>query len=245
MGFFDSFTGKTPSQNVAATGLYAAPREIRGAYTWLGGDVGKYLTTEGAKAKGMPAPETYFTPMAQTADETRAFDMMREGLTPTAESLGRDISMLSNPFDEYVINDINRQAAGDYSILKQALNEAGQMGSNRSVLGANDIDLTRLNQIGKFRQENYNKALDTSLSKLTALRAADAESLLGIGDFQRSLDYQTKQAPISAIMAAGSGIAPLQGVAQNFGSPATTIKGNGSDMMTTLGNIGKVMALFG
>lgn len=142
-----------------------------------------------------------FTPMGETADETRGYDAMRAGFAPTAESLQSDMGMLQNPWDEYVLGDINRQATGDYSILKQGLADAGQFGSNRSILGANDIDLSRLNLIGTFKQGQYNNALNSILNNIIPQRQQDAQNLLGIGAAQRGLDWNTRQAPINALNA--------------------------------------------
>lgn len=161
-----------------------------------------------------------FTPLAETADETRGFDMMRKGFTPTVESLSADLSMLMNPFDQYVVNDINKQAQGDYSLMRQYAGSAGQFGSNRDMLAASDVEQNRLNDIGKFRQSQYNTALDQTLNTLTGLRQQDANNLLGIGSFQRNLDYQTKQAPFNAYGAATGAMAPLY----ISGSPSQTVK---------------------
>lgn len=140
-----------------------------------------------------------FTPMAETADETRGFDMIRGGFAPTEESMRNDIGMFMNPFDDFVINDINRQAAGDYSIMKQYGNETGQMGSNRNMLAASDVEQNRLNNVGMFRQNQYNSAIDRVLDRVIPQREQDAFNLTGIGAFQRGLDLARKQAPITAL----------------------------------------------
>lgn len=210
MGLFS----KTKSVTTPATGYYAQRSGYRKLHDY---------NTKTALDLFYPNGQlnsSAFTPLAETADETRGFDMMRRGFTPTAESLRADLSMLMNPFDEYVVNDINNQARGNYSLMRQYAGSAGQFGSNRDMLAASDVEQNRLNDIGKFRQSQYNTALDQTLNTLTGLRQQDANNLLGIGGFQRNLDYQTKQAPFNAYGAATGAMAPLY----ISGSPSQTVK---------------------
>lgn len=93
-----------------------------------------------------------FTPLAQTSEEDKAQALINQGIAPTPESLQADLSMLMNPFDEYVINDMNRQATGANSLVNQNASRAGQQGSNRSFLGTSDVEQQRLNSIGQFRK---------------------------------------------------------------------------------------------
>lgn len=164
---------------------------------------------------GNPGVTDMFTPMAQTAEETAAFDAIRRGFTPTEESLRSDIAMQMNPFNDSVINEINRQGSGAYSMLKQGLNEAGQSGSNRTLLGANDIDLSRMNTIGGFLQGQYNTSLNNAMNVLPGQRTADAQNMLSIGDFLRKLDTQTKQAPITALQTGTNLMAPFMSGGKN------------------------------
>lgn len=173
-----------------------------------------------------------WTPLAQTADESQAFDMMRQGFTPNQETLNADIDMMMNPFDNYVIDEINRQAMGDKSILDQVMTAAGQLGSNRQMFGAGDIERNRLREIGLFKQDQYNTALDAALNRLPSLRQQDALNLAGIGEFQRALDRETKIAPINAINALAGNIISLPGYSQ------TTTKSGGG---ISLGDIGSLV----
>lgn len=177
-----------------------------------------------------------FTPMGQTADETRAYEMMRQGFSPNAQTLGADISMLQNPYMESVISEINRQSQGPNSILKQALTESGQFGSNRNILGANDIDLSRQNQIGAFLSDNYNTNLGYALNQLPALRQNDAANLAQIGTAQRSLDFDIRQAPVAALNALA---------AINNTSGLSTAVGQTAQSKTSGGGFGSVLSAVG
>lgn len=182
-----------------------------------------------------------FVPLPETADETRAFEMMRAGFTPTEDTLADDLAMLMNPFDQYVIDDLNRQARGDYSLARQYSSSAGQMGSNRDMLAASDVEQNRLNAIGQFRQAQYNRALDQSLVNLPGLRQQDALNLMGIGDFQRNLDLQTKQAPLQALLTHQSILQGMPTSFGNFGTPETTVKSSGGGLGGFLGSVAPIV----
>lgn len=188
MGLFGKLFG---SSGRSESGYGALPQHFQTALTDMVGQAGRTLL--GGRGDEM------FTPMGITPDEQQAFELMRSGLAPTAEGLSDDIGMLMNPYDQYVIDDINREAQGANSILQQNLDAAGQFGSNRQFLGAGDIENRRLNQIGQFRQGQYNRALDTALGRLIDLRGMDINNLMQIGGMERGLDLQTKQAPLEAL----------------------------------------------
>lgn len=225
MGFFDSaskigkslgafqagsalFGGAQSSQSVPASGFYSMPKGFQTAYK-------QYTNQLGQQFKDPAASAAAFTPMPLTEGEQSGIDAMYGGFTPTAETLGQDISMLMNPYDEYVINGINREATGQNSLVNQAATMAGQQGSNRSFLGTSDVEQNRLNSIGMFRQGQYNTTIDNILSKLVPQRQQDAYNSLAAGSYQRDLDTKTKMAPYSALGAYGSllGQAPT-----NFGN---------------------------
>jgi len=199
-------------------GFSALPAEIQGAWKDFGSALQGVIPTAGQA----------YTPMGFTGDENRAFDMLRKGFAPTADSLKADVGMLMNPFDQFVMDDINRAAASDFSILKQNMNQAGQFGSNRQMLGANDIEQTRLGTLGKFRQDQYNKSIEQIFNNLIPTRAADAAGLLSVGNMQRGLDTAQRTAPIVGLqeIAAALGILPkVEGSSSSQSSSSDGIGG--------------------
>lgn len=231
MGFFGDvvrgITGgsKSTSSNQSQSGFALLPEEIQNAYTGYASDLNNIL--QGGNLTNM------YTPLGQTSYETNALSAISQGVTPTAESLQADIAMQMNPYQNFVIDEVNRQAAGDYSILKQAANEAGQLGSNRQMLGANDIEQTRLNTIGKLQQDQYNTALNNSLNQISTLRQGDIANQFTAGEFLRGLDAQTQQAPITGLTALGGalGVLPTSGGSTSSGSSeSTSYKGAGSTL---------------
>ena len=198
-------------KTVPATGFYALPQSLQDTYSGVYNNAFNRLKTN----------YDYLTPMGTTADEAQAMEMYRGGFAPTQESLSNDISMLSNPFDEYVINEMNRQSQGQNSLVNQAASRAGQIGSNRSFLGTSDVEQNRLNNIGTFKQSNYNNALNAALTTLPSLRQNDAGNLMAIGDFQRKQDMANKMAPFETANLAKS---MLGGDPTQLGQKAYTIK---------------------
>jgi hypothetical protein len=221
-------------QKIPATGFYAQPKSYQNLYNNINKNIRSLYFDNGQIRSDA------FTPMDQTADEARAFEMMRQGFAPTPESLSRDLAMLMNPFDDYVINDINRQAQGDYSLARQYAASTGQMGSNRDMLAASDVEQNRLNSIGGFRQSQYNNALDRSLVQLPTLRQNDAQNLAGIGAFERALDMQQRQAPYTALGAAQGAFNAIPTQFGNFGTEERTIK-TGGGLGGFLGSIAPIV----
>jgi hypothetical protein len=235
--------GPKTSQGVPAAGFYSMPPGYQEFYNNLSKAANTTLLPNGQPNSAM------FTPMAQTADETQAFGMARQGLAPTEESLRKDIALQMNPFDDFVINDINREATGANSLVNQYATQAGQQGSNRSFLGTSDVEQNRLNNIGQFRQGQYNTAVQNALGPMANLKQTDIENLLGIGAFQRGLDTATRQAPYTALSAAGGllGGMPTQFGTQSQAGTATSGSKTGSilDMVSQgAGIIGSLGGLF-
>lgn len=224
--------GKGGSKSSSKSGFAALPKQLQNDFGTIGEQLARWTNPARADVRSM------FTPMGQTADETAAFDMMRGGFAPTAESLSSDISMQMNPYNQHVIDEINRQARGEYSLLNEAMNQAGQFGSNRTMLGANDIDLTRTGQIGQFLQGQYNTAMNNALTTIPGLRQQDAQNMMGIGSFMRGLDTSTRQAPIAALQAGTSMMTPFMS-----GSTSTQSSGGGG-LLGGLGNIGGFLSGF-
>lgn len=233
MGFFSSILGGSKSSSKAGFG--ALPKNIRGQFSPFASQIEQYTNPANAGVTQS------FTPMPQTPDETQAFSLMRQGFAPTPQSIQSDMAMQMNPFNASVIDEINRQGGGQYSLLKQAMNEAGQVNSNRQLLGANDIDLSRMNQIGGFLQNQFNTSMGNALNVMPQMRAQDASGLLNIGDFMRQLQMQTQQAPVNALGAGMNLINPWLG-----GSTSSTKGGGGiGGLLQGAGAIGQGISAIG
>jgi hypothetical protein len=229
MGFFSGLTG-TAKVKTPATGLYAQTPQFQAAYNTVGNNVNNTLPQINAQM---------FTPTPLSAGEQNAIGNLSQGFTPTAESLQSDINMLNNPFNDSVINEINRQAAGQNSLVNQNAAAAGQQGSNRSFLGSSDVEQNRLNNIGLFKQSQYDNAINNSLNTLTNSRRQDALGALTGGSYSRDLDAQTAQAPLAALQAQQGLLGPLS---MTQGNQAYS-SGGGFDLGKTVQSAGQIAAL--
>lgn len=207
MGFLSSLTGAKKTK-VPGTGFYALPKDLQGQYSTFYNSIPGATTAE------------QFTLPDFNADQMAAFDLAR--WTPTQDSVNSLIAPYQNAFDGSVIDTINREAVGANSLLKQGQNEANAFGSNRQMLGANDVDLTRLNQIGTFKQSQFNNSLNTALNQ----QQNSMNNLLNVGGQQQNQQYQNQLAPFNALTAQASLLNPA---AQYMGqsTPEQTIKTGG------------------
>lgn len=246
MGFFSGlskavggvsglFGGEEQSQATPASGFYSLPLEYQKLFTNVANKGNKLLLGKGGA--------NLFTPMEVTDDEAVAFDALRGGFAPTEESLRADRALFENPFNSSVINAINQEAKGENSLVNQYATQAGQQGSNRSFLGTSDVEQKRLDSIGQFRQGQYNKTIDDIFSKLIPTRQSDAQNLLNIGSFERNLDSATRQAPYTALQAAGGLVG---GLPTSFGTSSQAANvSSGSSTGDTLSKVSQGLQIAG
>lgn len=201
MGFLSGLSGilgggqQSSGGQTSQSGFALLPQEIQDAFKNYGTQVNSQLT--GGKLTNM------YTPLGQTAGETQAYDSINKGFAPDQQQLASDINMQMNPYMGSVLNQVQQQAYGANSALKSAQTAAGQYGSNRGALGANDIANTQADTVGGILGNQYNTSLQNALTTLPQLRAASAQAQLGAGANQRQLYGQQQQAPIAGLGAIG------------------------------------------
>lgn len=218
MGLFSS------KQKIPAQGFYAMPSEYQGFYNSLLGQANSFFNPQGGFNVGA------FTP------EGAGYESLLKGFAPTQASLASDIQMQMNPYNDQVISEINRQAQGPMSALNRNMNAAGQFGSNRGMLGANDIDLSRTNQIGQFLGGQYNNAMQNAMTTLPGLRQQDA-----LNNLQYTM--MGKQAPMQAIQAGQGILGGFPSQFGGFGNQAYTVKSGG--LGGILGGLGQIAQIAG
>lgn len=227
MGLF----GGSKKTTTPATGFHSQHPLYQKSYGRVIHNLWDLISSDGINAD-------MFTPNLSEQGQA-ALDKIYAGFTPTEESFAADLAMLQNPFDEYVINDLNRQATGQNSLVNQASTLAGQQGSNRSFLGTSDVEQNRLNSIGMFRQSQYNNAVNQILNGLVPNRRSDAESAFA-KDYQ--LTTQAQQAPLQALMAQAGLLRAIPTEFGTLGTPETTVK-TGGGLGGVLGGIGSIASL--
>ena len=210
--------GGTTSQT---SGYSALPAALKASFDPLGQAVGQYTNPNN------PGVINSFTPAPLSTAEQGAVSNVNAGFAPTSSSVASDMALQMNPYNDSVISEINRQGQGDYSVLKQAMDSAGQTGSNRSLLGANDIDLSRQNLIGSFLGNQFNTSMNNALTTLPQARTSDAMNQLNIGDLLRKLDLAQKQAPVTALQAGTGMLAPFMAGGTQSGVTQGTNTQNG------------------
>jgi len=233
MGFFSGLVS-TPKVKTPATGYYAQPAAYQQLYTNVLKNTNSTLPSVNADA---------FAPSPINNGERQGLDALYGGFTPDASQIQSDISMQMNPYDEYVINRINREAQGQNSLVQQNIAQSGQQGSNRSFLGSSDVEQNRLNNIGTFKAQQYNTALQNSLGTLANSRRQDATGALGAGTYERDLATQTAQAPYAAAQAQQSLLGAVPTEFGNFGYKASS-SGGGLDAAKLLQTGAAVASFF-
>lgn len=235
MGLFSSIFGggEGKSSSSSQSGWALLPKSIQDAYSNLATESQGFLPSRG----GAEA----FKPMPLNTGEQSALSRIYSGFAPTSASLSSDMAMLQNPFDQYVIGGINREAQGQGSILNKMLNSVGQFGSNRAMLGANDIEQQRLNQIGTFQQSQFNNNLDSILNRIMPQRQQDAFGALQAGTYERGLDTQNKQAGLEALKA----IAQVIGILPQSGGSTSTSSSSQSSGNGIMGALGGAASMLG
>jgi len=111
---------------------------------------------------------------------------------------GPNISQFYNPYQSYVLDEINRQAAiGQQGLAAQAVN-AGAFGGGREGVQRSEQELRRLEAIGRAQQAGFQQALGAAQQQQQYGLAAGQQ--LGQMGMQQQ---QLAQADINQLMSAG------------------------------------------
>lgn len=208
------------SAQQSTSGFQALSPQIQQVFNTLATQAGSYLNggSNAGSTTGM------YTPLPQTAGETSALNTINQGFNPNAQQLQSSINEQMNPYNQDVIDLINKNAYGQNSALNQTLTQAGQFGSNRAALGANDIASNQANTIGSLLNPEYNTAVTNALTTIPQLQANSASAQLQGGAFQRQLAGQTAQAPVSSL----SSLAQILGILPTNSGQSTGTSSGGS-----------------
>lgn len=213
---FKSITGgSSQKQQSTSGGFNDLPGSIKDAFGTLGTNISSTLLNGNGT--------DMFTPLPQTADETAAFDVLRNN--NPLDNLSANIAALMDPYQENVINRINRNSAAQFSDVNEALNANGQLGSNRSILGQSDVMAANQDQIGSFLSGQFNNSVQNALTTIPNAQANYATNLANIAGTQRQLDGATNQAQVQALLAAAQamGVLPTSaGGSQSSGSGSSS-----------------------
>lgn len=172
-----------------AQGFGGLPQQIQDFFT----------NTAQAGSNLIPNATAMATPISLTPGEQTAISNINTGFTPTAASISDYMNMASNPYQQQVIDAVQRQANGQGSLVNQAASQAGQMNSNRTLLGQNDIQQTADQTIGSLLSNQFNTNLNTATTVIPQLQMAGATQALQAGQDQRQVALGQSMAPITGL----------------------------------------------
>lgn len=212
------FGGSSGGGSQSSTSGYSAlPPALQSAFTTLGTGLASAATSASNAGGGA------FTPTPISSAQQTAVNNVNNGFAPTASSIATNQAMQMDPYMQSVIGGVNQNANAADSVFNQSLaNAGGGPDSNRSILGANDIQQTENNTIGTLLSNQWNTAMNNSLTTIPQAQAADAANQLSVGSGLQSLQNQTNMAPITALLTGISGISPFTAGGTSSGSNSST-----------------------
>ena len=161
-----------------------------------------------------------------------------------AAQQGPQISQFFNPYQQYVTQEINRQAQlGQQNLAAQAIG-AGAFGGGRQGVAQGELERARLSQIGLAQQAGFNQALQAAAQQQglglqagqllgalggqqQAMRVQDLNTLMGIGGVQRQIGQAgleaARQSQLQAQYEPYQRIEFLKGIMTNLPTTQSTI----------------------
>ena len=161
-----------------------------------------------------------------------------------AAQQGPQISQFFNPYQQYVTQEINRQAAlGQQNLAAQAIG-AGAFGGGRQGVAQGELERARLSQIGLAQQTGFNTALQAAAQQQQlglqagqllgalggqqqAMGLQDINTLLGAGGVQRQIGQAgleaARQSQLQAQYEPYQRIEFLKGIMTNLPTTQSTI----------------------
>ena len=109
-----------------------------------------------------------------------------------------NINQFLNPFQSYVVDEINRQAAQAQNRLAASAVSAGAFGGGREGVAQAELERARLGQVGLAQQRGFGQAL-TAAQQQQAQQAQIGSQLANIGQGQQ----QMAQADLNQLLQAG------------------------------------------
>lgn len=161
-----------------------------------------------------------------------------------AAQQGPQISQFFNPYQQYVTQEINRQAAlGQQNLAAQAIG-AGAFGGGRQGVAQGELERARLSQVGLAQQAGFNQALQAATQQQQlglqagqllgalggqqqAMRVQDLNTLMGVGGVQRQIGQAgleaARQSQLQAQYEPYQRIEFLKGIMTNLPTTQSTI----------------------
>lgn len=238
---FGGSSGSSNNQQSSQSGFSLLPQQLQQAFTQYAGNLNN--------ATSNPASLTAaFTPQDLNSGATSSLQALSDNAyAPTAANVQNSMNMQIDPYKQSVIDVINKNANGQNSALNSDVSAAGQFGSNRAMLGANDIGQTQANTLNSFLSGEYNTAMNNALTTIPQANETAAGLSIGAGQTQQQQALAKSTAPYTALSAYSQllGAIPQSGGSTSQGSSSSQQSSNNGIMSlfggNTIGNIGKAV----
>lgn len=194
------FGGNSTGSGVtnSSSGFSQLPASLQQAFT-------QYGNTLNSETSNPAALTSAFTPQTLNGGSTSSLSSLaNNAYAPTAANISSTMGELQNPYDSSVISQIDKNAYGADSALNSQLSAAGQFGSNRAALGANDIATTQANNINSYLGGEYNTNMTNALTTLPTAMQTSAGNSINAGLTQQQQALMQSTAPYTALSAYSS-----------------------------------------
>lgn len=229
----DLFGGSSSSSGSqsSSSGFGGLPQSIQDAFSNLATSATSTLNP------GTTPNSALFTlPSLAPGSSNALSQIQNQNFAITPDSIKSNINEQMNPYNDSVINQIEKAQNGSLSQLNSYLTNSGTFGSNRGMLGASDISNTAADQIGSFLSGEYNTNLNNALTTIPQNNASSAAGSVQAGLTGQQQQTTNQQAPVSALAA----LAQIMGVL-----PTTSNEAQSSSVSQGSSSKGIFSSLFG
>lgn len=206
------------NQSSAVSGFSQLPASLQTAFN-------QYGNTLNAQTADPNALTSAFTPQTLNAGVTSALSALsNSAYSPTAANINSNLASVTNPFMQDVINPTEQAAYGADSALASNAASAGQFGSNRTALGANNIANQEAATIGGLEGSQFNTSMGDVLNNILPGEQAAATGAVTAGQTQQQQSLAQSEAPYTALQA----YSQLLGNIPSSGGSVANSNGNNS-----------------
>lgn len=191
-------SGSSSGSQNSQSGFALLPPSIQAAFN-------QYAGTLNGVTGDNSAMTSAFTPQDLNSGSASSLSALSSNAyAPTAANINSSLTEQMNPYNQDVINQINTNAMGAGSVLNSQLSAAGQFGSNRAALGANDIGIQQANEIGSLLNPEFNTAMTNALTTIPQAFQTSAAGSVNAGLTQQQQALAKSTAPYTALSAYSS-----------------------------------------
>ena len=191
-------SGSSSGQSTGQSGFSLLPPALQQAFT----QYGNTLNSQTANPNSLTSA---FTPEPLNSGATSSLQALSDNAyAPTAANINSSMASVTNPYMADVINPTEQAAYGADSALSSTLSAAGQFGSNRATLGANNIANQEAATIGGLEGNQFNTSMNDVLSSILPGMQSSASGSINAGLTAQQQALMKSTAPYTALSAYSS-----------------------------------------